>query len=65
MKQTYINPEIKIVNVQTTQMVCVSSFDETVDIEGKNGSYSLSRLRRNAWSEEEEMEMLLDEENGW
>ena len=43
MKKTYINPEIMIVNVLTTQMIAISNFDESLDNNGGDGGNSLGR----------------------
>lgn len=50
MKKTYKNPEIKVVNVQTTQMVATS-----IEVYGKNATApGMSRRRNTLWDDEDE-----------
>lgn len=57
MKKTYQTPETTIVLVQTTQMIAVSGFEETVNEnpagEQGNGGNALSR-RRSIWDFDDE-----------
>ena len=53
MKKKYMNPTTIVVNIQTSQMIAVSGFDEELGSTEKNGSASLSRRSYDFWDDEE------------
>ena len=54
MKKTYQNPTVKVVKLQTTQiMTAVSGFNQALETNGTSGDKALGRDNDSFWDDEE------------